>query len=290
MAFTRFRPEIWSARLLVALRKALVYGGPVVVNRDWEGEVAEAGDTVRVTSIGDPTIAEYVPNSTVISPQELTDAQRTIVIDESHYFAFKVDDIDSRQAAGNVIPEAMNRAAYQLADLVDQTIAALYTSAQSANVVSEVAIDTSSPTSWATEAAKAYDEVLVPLKVKLDEANVPTTGRYCVVPPSFHGVLLRDPRFTDASASGSTTPLANGMVGRAAGFDIAISNNSPTPETGHRVIQAGTNAGITLAEQINKTEAYRPESGFADAVKGLILFGTKMIRPEMIATCVVDLS
>jgi hypothetical protein len=290
MAITRFRPEIWSARLLVALRTALVYGGPLVVNRNWEGELAQAGDTVRVTTISDPTIDDYVPNSTVISPEELTDAQRTIVVDQSKFFAFKVDDVDARQAAGSVIPEGMQRAAYKFRDEVDRYLAALYTGAQAANVVPDVAIDTSTPTSWATEAAKAYDEVLVPLGVKLDEADVPTEGRYVVVPPSFHGVIRRDNRFINAEKSGSTQPLRNGVVGEAAGFTILKSNNVPTPEAGHRVISAGTNAALTLAEQINKTEAYRPESSFSDAVKGLLLFGAKLIRPEMLATCIVDLS
>jgi N4-gp56 family major capsid protein len=291
MAILRFRPEIWSARLLVALRTALVYGGPLVVNRDWEGDIAQAGDTVRITTLSDPTVDDYVPNSTVITPEELTDAQRTLVVDESKYFAFKVDDVDARQAAGNVMSEGMSRAAYKFRDEVDRFIAALYTSAQAANVVTEVQIDTSAPTSWAAEAAKAYDEVLVPLGVKLDEADVPTEARYVVVPPSFHGVLRRDARFVNAEKSGDGgQALRNGVVGMAAGFTILKSNNVPTPEAGHRVIQAGTNAGITLAEQINRTEAYRPESSFADAVKGLLLFGSKMIRPEMVATCVVDLS
>lgn len=291
MAITRFRPEIWSARLLVALRTNLVYGGPMVVNRDWEGDVEQAGDTVRITSVSDPTVADYVPNDTTITPEELTDAQRTLVIDESKYFAFKVDDVDARQAAGNVLNQGMQRAAYKFRDEVDRYIASLYTSAQSANVVSEVAIDTSSPADWAVEAAKAYDEVLVPLGVKLDEADVPTEDRYVIVPPSFHGVLRRDARFVNAEkAADNGEALRNGIVGEAAGFTIMKSNNVPTPESGHRVIQAGTNQGITLAEQINKTESYRPESSFADAVKGLLLFGAKMIRPEMVATCTVDMS
>ena len=123
MSITRFRPEVWSAQLLVALRKALVFAQANVVNRDYEGEITAAGDTVRITSISDPTIGTYVPNSTVITPEELTDAQRTLVIDQAKYFAFKVDDIDARQARGNVMPEAMNRAAYKLRDVVDQYIA-----------------------------------------------------------------------------------------------------------------------------------------------------------------------
>jgi hypothetical protein len=290
MSITRFRPEIWSANLLVALRKKLVYAGPGVVNRDYEGDISAAGDTVRITSIGDPTIGTYSANTTVITPEELTDAQRTLVVDQAKYFAFFVDDVDARQAKGNVIPEAMRRAAYKLADTVDQYVAALYTGVPAANVVTAVTIDTSNPASWATEAAKAYNDILVPLKVKLDEANVPTEGRYAVIPPILHGVLLRDDRFVRydaAGQSGGQEALRNGMVGRAAGFDILMSNNTPVPGANQNVVTAGTDIAISFAEQINKTEAYRPESKFADAVKGLMLYGSKLIRPEALASCTV---
>ena len=287
MAITRFRPEIWSANLLVALRKALVYAGPGVVNRDYEGEIANAGDTVRITSISDPTIGTYTPNSTTITPEELNDAQRTLVIDQAKYWAFKVDDVDARQALGSVIPEAISRAAYKLADVVDQYVASLYTGIQAANVVTAVTIDTSAPTSWSAEATKAYNDVLVPLKVKLDEANVPTEGRYCIIPPVFHGVLLRDDRFVRMDAAGTTEGLRNGLVGRASGFDILMSNNTPSPGAGQNVVTAGVDMAISFAEQINKTEAYRPESSFSDAVKGLALYGAKLIRPDALASCTI---
>lgn len=276
MAITNFKPQIWSARLLVAWRKALVYGGPMVVNRDYEGDIADAGDVVKITSISDPTISDYVANSTTITPEELTDAQRNLVIDQSKYWAFKVDDIDKRQAKGNVIPEAMSRAAYKLADTADQYIAGLYTGVAAANNLGTIAVVAATPTD-------AYDDVLVPLKVTLDEADVPNEGRYCVVPPWFTGRLLRDDRFIRADASGTTDALRNGLVGRAAGFNIMQSNNTPNPTGDDNVIQAGVNAAISFAEQINKTEAYRPESSFSDAVKGLALYGAKLVRPDGIA-------
>jgi len=281
MSIARFRPEIWSARLLVALRKALVYAGPTVVNRDWEGEIRQAGDTVRITSISDPTIGNYVPNVTVIVPEELNDAQRTLLVDQSKYFAFKVDDVDARQAAGNVLTEAMTRAAYKLRDTVDQYIANLYTQAQAANQLGTVSVPAGTPTAF-------YDSVLVPLGVKLDEANVPSEGRWCVVPPWLKGRAQRDDRFVRVDASGSSETLRNGIIGRAAGFDVLQSNNSPLVTGDDYAVSAGTDAAISLAEQINKTEAYRPESSFADAVKGLLLFGAKVVRPEALATAIVS--
>ncbi|MBP5915868.1 P22 phage major capsid protein family protein [Streptomyces scabiei] len=276
MSITNFKPQIWSARLLVAWRKSLVYGGPMVVNRDYEGDIAESGDVVKITSISDPTISDYVPNSTVITPEELTDAQRNLVIDQSKYWAFKVDDVDKRQAKGNVMPEAMSRAAYRLRDVADQYIAGLYTGVASGNNLGTISVVAATPTD-------AYDDVLIPLKVTLDDGDCPTEGRYCVVPPWFTGRLLRDDRFVRADASGSTDALRNGFVGRAAGFNIVQSNNTPNPTGDDNVVQAGVNSAISFAEQINKTEAYRPESSFSDAVKGLALYGAKLVRPDGIA-------
>jgi N4-gp56 family major capsid protein len=284
MAITRFRPEIWSANLLVALRKALVYGGPMVVNKDYEGEISEYGDTVRITSISRPTINNYVPNSTVIAFPELTDAQRTLTVDQAKYFAFSVDDVDARQARGNVMPQAADEAAYALADVVDQYIASFYTGVQSANALGSLTVNS------ATTPTDAYDKVLVPLKIKLDLANVPTQGRYVVVRPELHGCLLRDARFIKVNESGTEDGLRNGHVGRAAGFDIMISNNAPNTTASEYATIAGTNQAISFAEQINKVEALRPQSSFSDAIKGLALYGAKLVRPDALATALVTVS
>lgn len=277
MAITRFRPEIWAAQLLVALEKSLVYAQPGVVNRDYEGEISQAGDTVRITSISDPTIGTYTPNSTVITPEELTDAQRTLVIDQAKYFAFKVDDVDKRQAKGDVVPEALRRAAHKLRDLVDQYIAAFYTSVQTANKVNAgTAVSI-------TTAALAYTN-LVNLRTELDEADVTTEGRWVVIPPWYEGLLLDSPNFINAEkAADGGMALRNGTIGRAAGFNILKSNNVVNVTGDDYAILAGVDSAISYAEQINKVEAYRPESSFSDAVKGLHLWGAKVIRPDSLA-------
>jgi N4-gp56 family major capsid protein len=285
MSIQRFKPEIWSANLLVALRKALVYGGPMVVNHDYEGEIAEAGDTVRITSISRPTIGNYVPNSTTITPEQIQDAQRTLVVDQSKYFAFSVDDVDARQAKGNVLPQAADEAAYALADVIDQYLASLYTGVPTANTVgtSGAPIGLTGGTS-----RFVYNQVLVPLRTRLTKANVPTQGRYAIIDSDSYGQLLQDDRFVKVNESGTSDALRNGFVGRAAGFDIYESNNTPNPTGTVRVVQAGTNAAISMAEQINKTEAYRPQSAFSDAIKGLALYGAKLLRPDNLAIAFVD--
>lgn len=277
-AINSFIPEIWAAELLVSLKKALIFGQPTVTNRNYEGEVANQGDTVRITSISRPTIASYTRGSTVISPEQLTDAQRTLVIDQAKYFAFEVDDVDARQAAGNLLDAAAVEAAYALADVQDQFIAALYTGAQTANAITTTAI---------TSGDLAYTG-LRQLKVKLDEANVPSLGRWVVVPPWYEGLLLENDKFVKVAYAGTDTGLRNGFIGRALGFDVMASNNAPLVTGDDYAVIAGYPGAITVAEQINKTEAYRPQDAFSDALKGLLLYGAKLVRPDGIATLVAS--
>jgi N4-gp56 family major capsid protein len=281
MSALKFRPEIWSALLLVALRKQLVYSA--FINRDYEGEIKEAGDTVRITSVGRPTISNYVPNVTVINPEQVTDSQRTLVVDQSKFFAVAIDDVDARQAKGGVLQQTIDEAAFGFADVVDQYIAQFYTSIQAQNQLGAISVSAATP-------SQAYDNVLVPLKVALDKANVSTAGRSTAITPDLHGVLLRDPRFVKVNESGTSEGLRNGIVGRAAGFDLVLTNNAPNPTGNQFATIAGNNRAITFAEQINKTEAYRPQSSFSDAVKGLILFGGKNVRPDSLASALVTVT
>jgi hypothetical protein len=152
-----------------------------------------------------------------------------------------------------------------------------------ANNLGTISVTSATPTD-------AYDKILVPLKVQLDNSNVSTIGRYCIVPPWLHGRLLLDSRFIKVNESGTEQGLRNGMVGRTAGFDILLSNNAPNPTGDDYVVQAGTPMAISYAEQINKTEAYRPQGSFSDAVKGLHLYGGKLVRPEAIAVATASMT
>ena len=271
MAITLFQPEVWSATLLSILEKSLVYGGAPCVNRDYEGEITAYGDTVHITGIADPTIVSYSKN-TDLSIQVLTDNEQLLLIDQAKAFAFEIDDIDMRQvrSGGALMAEAAKRAAFGLADLTDQFVAGLMKVGTAAgNQLGAITVSTT-PTD-------AYDKVLVPMSVKLDEANVPSEGRFIVVTPAFYGKLLLDSRFIKANESG-TQALHNGSVGGAAGFSIMKSNNAPAGATTGKMILAGSSIATSYAEQISKVEAFRPEKRFADALKGLHLYGAKVTR------------
>lgn len=281
MALDNFIPIVWSARLLANLHKNLVYGQAGVVNRDYEGEISDVGDSVRINAIGPVTVGTYTKNTDMGAAETLTDAQTSLLVDQAKYFNFQIDDIDRAQQKPKVMDGAMREAAYALADTLDQYIAALYSDASASNLYGT----TSVPKTIAA-ATDAY-EYLVELGVLLDQSNVPSQGRWCVVPPWYHGLLLKDDRFVGTGSAQAQSALANGMIGEAAGFSILKSNNVKYTGAADYKIMAGTSAAITLAEQISKVEAYRPQLRFADAVKGLHLYGAKVVRPAALAvlTC-----
>lgn len=283
-SFATFTPEVWSKKLALATEKALVFGSPNVVNTDYEGEISAAGDTVHINSFSDPTISTYTSGGT-ITYEDLTTADQLLVIDQAKLFAFKVDDIDKRQAAGNVMTPAMNRAGYKIRDTVDQFIEALFANVDSANAVGTVSVPTATPTAF-------YDSVLVPLSVKLDEANVSTENRFVVIPPWCHGRMIRDDRFVRADASGKPAGTGgvggNGFIGEAAGFNVFKSNNCANTTGDDYRVSAGVPEAVTFANQINETEALRLQTTIADAVRGLYLYGAKMVRPDMAATAIAS--
>ncbi|MGH7158380.1 MAG: P22 coat protein - protein 5 domain protein [Candidatus Saccharimonadales bacterium] len=273
MSINNFIPEIWAAQLLQSNERNLVFGA--LANRDYNGVIAKAGDTVRITSIGAPTVATYIPNVTVIVPEELTDAQMLLTVTESKYFAFKIDNVDRSQALPGVMDEALRQAGYKLRDIADRFVASFYTGVAAANALGVVAV---------TTPALAFDQ-LNKLMVKLDEADIPSEGRWVVAPPWYCGLLTLDARVTNLESLGPEA-LVNGRVLRAQGFDIHKSNNCVNPTGDDWIVMAGTNAAISFVEQIppDGVVAYKPESSFSDAVKGLHLYGAKLVRPDGIAT------
>lgn len=288
MAVTTFIPELWNARLLYALEKAHVATN--LVNRNYEGEISNHGDTVHINTIGAITVKSYTKNTDIDAPETLTTTDQTLVIDQAKYFNFQVDDVDKVQAAGELVDTAMGRAAYALADVSDAyLLGVIAAGAAAGNTIGTAAAPV------ALTASNVYENI-VKLKTKLDKANVPNTGRTIVVPPDVHSLLLLDDRFAKSTATAGQEALINGLVGRIAGFDVYMSNNvktgvgTDTGKTPYFEITAQITDATTYAEQIIKTEAYRMESRFADAVKGLHVYGAKVTDGTKIAKLLASVS
>lgn len=277
-----FIPTVWAARLLVALEKALVYGQANVCNRDYEGEIRASGNTVKIASIGDVSVDDYTKDTDISDPEILTDDDQSLLIDQSKYFNFYVDSVDRAQQNVNVLDEAMRRSAWSLREKADTFLAGEMADAVDAgNKIGSTA------TPKVPTKDDAY-EYLVDLGVLLDEANAPIDGRFVIVPAWFHGLLLKDERFIKAGSRRSDTALANGEVGEAAGFSILKSNNVPNTTGAKYKIIAGHSVATAYVEQIVDVQTYKPEKRFGDAVKGLHVYGAKVVRPTALAMLIAD--
>lgn len=280
MSVNNFIPTVWASSVLVNLFKSHVYAQPAVINRDYEGDIRNQGDSVRINNIGAVTVSDYVKNTDMAAPQTLSDADTLLQITEQKSFFFEIDDVDKVQQTPKIMGAALQQAAYNLSDVSDQFVAAHYTDIASANFIGS----NGSPETDIGTAGRAY-EYLVDLGSILTSNSVPQQGRWVVVPPFFHGALLKDDRFVRSFLPDvSRGALLNGQVGEGAGFTVLVSNNVPSTDatTSYKVI-AGYPGAWTYAEQANQLEALRLQYRFADAVKGLHLYGARVTRPAALA-------
>jgi len=279
MAVSTFIPELWSARLLNALNK--VHVAASLVNRDYEGEIKQCGSSVHINRIGNITVSDFERDFDIDDPEVLSTEDSELSIDKAKYFNFMIDDVDAAQAAGDLMDKAMERSAYALNDVADAYI--LETLAGS--VPSENTIGEDAPIALTADNVYSY---IVKLRLILDKNNVPHDGRTIVMPPDVYALLLQDSRFTGSGTLGEET-TRSGFIGRIAGFDIFESNNCYQDGDSY-CVTAQVPSACTYAEQILETSAYRPEKRFADAVKGLHVYGAKVTNPEQIAllNCTVE--
>jgi hypothetical protein len=286
-----FIPSVWSAKLLESLKKAHVYTQTGVVNTDYQGDITGQGSVVKINGIGSVTVKPYTKNVPIDAPEVLTDAQTSLTIDQADYFNFEVDDIDAAQQQPKIMTGAMAQAAYDTSEVSDIYAAGLmYAGVAGGNKIGTTAAgivpdpDTSGETMY---------DYIVDLGTKLSNAACPKNGRWIIIPPWATGELVKDERFSNMAASGSPDALRNGFVSRIAGFDVLESLNVPTVTgTGGEsaktdsVILAGQPMAFSFAEQINKVVPYRPELAFSDAIKGLHLYGAKVVRPTCLASLI----
>lgn len=278
MAIDGFIPQVWAATGLRYLDKAHVFVQPGVVNRDYEGDINGMGDTVKINQIGPVTISAYVKNTDLGTPQTLTGAQTSLVVDQASSFNFQIDRIDQVQQMPKVMGIAMQRAAYGIAETIDLAVAA----DMAANVD---ATNIETATDLAT-AANAFVHI-ANLSKLMSEANIPDEGRVLIVPNWYYTILAQDTaRFFSGYSEKGQQNLMNGFVGEVMGFRV-LKSNSTYIWSGTRFAAASVDTcyGInpmaySFVEQIVDVVNYQPEKRFAEAVKGLDVYGYKAVLPS----------
>lgn len=267
MGVAQFVPQIWSTKILRTLEDNLI--AKKICNMDSEGEIKKAGDTVYFPSLGDPTITAYTGTVTY---EGLQDAGLTMHIDQQNYFAFKVTDIQKAQANVDLKGSQAARAAYKLKESCDTNILSLYGDANL--TVTDATCDTA--TILSTMAA---------FEQQLAEVNVPTSDMWMVIPPWVR---------TKLKLAGISFQINNGINGTGGmawtnelGYDIYVTNqvvNTGTVALPVSKVMAGSYSAIAFAQQIIETESMRLESSFDTGVRGLHVFGRRVVRPDLLCT------
>mgnify|MGYP001860983627 FL=1 len=267
MAISNFISTVWSETLIKQLDQE--YIGVKNCNRDFEGEIRGKGSTVKICSVGDITISDYTKNTDLSDPQTLSDSATNLVIDQAKSFNFQIDDVDRAQSTPKLMELAMSQAAAALAEVADKHVYSLYTGVSSDNTetVAELTED------------NVVDSI-ISLREKLYANGVNSNIPLCLeVSPAVAMLILKAKLWT---SSDNSSAMSNGALGNLVGFEVFVSPNVAVDSSGYTKCLARTKRAVAFAEQINEIEAYRPELRFADAVKGLHLYGAKIVYPKEI--------
>ena len=266
MAITNFISTVWSETLLGALDNR--YVGVANCNRAYEGDIRECGAVVKICGVGDVSVGDYTKNTDMSAPQTLDDRLCELVIDQAKYFNFQIDDIDRAQSSPKLMSEAMRVAAAALANTADAYVYSLYSDAGK------------TLTNEAVTADNVMD-MLISARTALYAAGVSDMSDAVIeVSPEVAALILKA---KIALSSDNGEALEAGCLGSIGGCRIFVSANIVKVDgegvTMHKCL-ARTRRAVAFAEQLSEIDAYRPEKRFADAVKGLHLYGAKVVHPE----------
>ena len=269
MAITNFIPTVWSENLLTALDKK--YIGVANCSRDYEGDIKNQGSVVKICGVGAITVSDYTKDTDMSAPQALDDTVTELVIDQAKFFNFQIDDVEKTQCTPKLMEAAMKSAAAAVADQADKYVYSLYGSAASTVYHDDL------------NDGKLVDSILRARQILYENNVSDSTDVVLEVSPMVASVLLKE-----KLALGNNEVLDNGYLGSIAGCKIFVSNNIVKPPTDMGDIKykclMRTTRAIAFAEQISEIEAYRPEKRFADALKGLHLYGAKDDYPKEMVT------
>ncbi len=270
MAITNFIPTIWSETLYQQLDRE--YIGVANCNRDFEGEIKGLGSVVKICGVGNITLSDYTKNTDMSSPQTLSDTVKELRINQAKCFNFQIDDIDRAQASPKLMEAAMHNAASALAQEADRQVFGLISGA-------DKIIDAIEPTE--EEILNAF----LSARKYLYEQNVVDNSDIVIeVSPAVAEILLKAKILL---SSDNTAALEKGCLGTIAGCKVFVTNSIYTEledQYMYYYCSMRSKRAVAYAEQISDIEAYRPEKRFADAVKGLLLFGISMLYPEEIVS------
>lgn len=307
-----FAPEIFSQKVLKFFRRASVVED--ITNTDYAGEIENFGDTVRIIKEPTVTVSAYTRGS-VVNAQDLADDQITMVVDNANAFAFKIDDIEERHSHVNFEALATSSGAFALKRKYDANVlqamsdGAGIAGADDASlsgglITTNTALGTASaPINVETDDAGI--NLMLLMARSLDDQSVPEENRWFVAPPIFYEKMFQaGNKMAEVQVTGdATSPLRNGLAvpGTLAGFrcykSTALNSTAGTDQVtlsgvatdaSENIVLAGHMSSTSTASHIAKTEVVRSTESFSDVIRGLHVFGRKVLRPEAMVRGIID--
>ena len=307
-----FAPQIFSQKVLKFFRRASV--AEDITNTDYTGEIENFGDTVNIIKEPTITVSSYTRGSTV-NTQDLADDQITLTVDQANAFAFKIDDIEERHSHVNFEALATSSGAFSLKRKYDANV--LQTLANGAGIAGA---DDASVSGGLTTTESTLGTASAPINVEADDAginlmllmarlmddqSVPEENRWFVAPPIFYEKMFQaGNKIAEVQVTGdATSNLRNGLAtpGTLAGFrcykSTALNSTAGTDQVtlsglatdgSENLVMAGHISAAATASHIAKTEVVRSTESFSDVVRGLHVFGRKILRPEALVRGVID--
>lgn len=275
--YSTFIPEIWSKKLNQMLEKNCVM--MQCVNKNWEGEISQQGDTVKIITPADVTVSTLTSDD--ITYTSLAPKSQDLVIDQKKFFAFKIDDVAKVQSNMDIMEAHLVNAKKAIEEVQDSYLLAMHTDVTESNTVG-------SESSPITLDKSTIYEHFVKLSLALKNSDAVHTGvrPWVVINPNIESYLLQSPEFIKAYNVADET-LRDGAIDRIAGMDVLVSTNLTDIDNKYYVL-AGTNDAITFASQLAKIESLRDKDSFSDLVRGLYLYGAKTVQPKALAKMIVS--
>ena len=292
-----FLPAVYSKKVLNFFRKASVV--EAITNTDYSGEIANFGDSVKI--VKEPTITVYqYERGADVTQTKLTDQELSLVVDTANAFKFKVDDIEANMSHVNWREIASSSAAYALKDAFDEGVLATMFSGVSASspnhiLGSDSATDLAAGTFDGTGnldigfGSSEHDpiDVLGHMARLLDDSNIPEEGRWFVAKPDFYEVLSGTAsKLLSVDYNAGQGSIRNGLVssGKIRGFNMYKSNNIADTSNAAGKCIAGHMSSTATAQTITSTEVLRDPDSFGDIVRGLHVYGAKVLRANALVS------
>ena len=262
-----FIPEVFSKKLQAKFYAQTVLSE--VTTNEYEGEISGLGNKVNIRTVPAVTVADYTGS---LSYSDVTSSTIELDINKAKSYAFKVDDILRMQADIDFMNEAAQDAAQNMKIAIEQDVFANVAAGSSLTDINSTPADITSSTVLGH---------ILSAGEQLDDNNIPEEGRFMIVNPAV-ATLIKQSELRQAYLTGdSVSPLRNGFIGKIDRFDMYVSNNLSTT-SGVTSGLYGHPKAIAYASQMTNTETVRLESSFGDGVRGLAVYGYKVVLPTAI--------